>query len=98
MEGKHYDKMMMVLKVMTNKVMVITMHSSEDKADAESAADHYIDGCIFGDDGDDDDDRDCDDDDDDDDGVANDGYCEDSVAGDFCDDDNLSLGHLPFLH
>ena len=39
-----------------------------------------------------------DDDDDDDDGVANDGYCVDSVADDFCDDDNLSLGHLPFLH
>ena len=85
--------------VMTNTVMVITMHSSEDKADAESAADHYIDGCIFGDDGDDgDDDDDRDDDDDDDDGVANDGYCVDSVADDFCDDDNLSLGHLPFLH
>ena len=49
-------------KMMTKKVMVITMHSSEDKADAESAADHYINGCIFGDDGDDDDDRDGDDD------------------------------------
>ena len=84
---------MTMKKMMTNKVMVITMHSSEDQADAESAADHYIDGCIFGDDGDD---RDGDDDDDD--GVTNDDYCDDSVAGDFCDDDNLSLGHLPFLH
>ena len=49
--------------------------------------------------GDDDGDGDGDGDDDgDDDGAANDDYCDDSVAGDFCDDDNLSLGHLPFLH
>ena len=73
------------------------MHSSDDKADAESAADHYIDGCIFGDrDGDDDDDDDDDDHDGDGDGAGDGDDCDDS--DDFYDDDNLSLGHLPFLH